>query len=141
MDHPMSVFKTTTEAEYFLGRPWEMLGEDPDIGPKLGALNKVLGADYQNPGGGVRVHCKDGTVRVERGTAGQPGDIILSMDADVGHRFWQGAVNIPMALSKQQVKVEGKMSDVMSILPFLGPGFEMYKGFLHAEGRDDLIGA
>jgi hypothetical protein len=137
----MSIFKTTDEAEYFLGRPWEMLGEDPEIGPKLGSLNKVLGAEYQNPSGSIRIHCMDNQVRVERSTAGQPSDIVLAMDADVGHRFWQGAVNMPLALSKRQVTVEGKMSDVMSILPFLGPGFEMYKAFLHAEGRDDLVGA
>ena len=137
----MSIFKTPDEVEYFLGRPWEMLGEDPEIGPKLGSLNKVLGADYENPSASIRIHCTNNQVRVERGTAGQPSDIVLAMDADVGHRFWQGAVNMPVALSRGQVTVGGKMSDVMSILPFLGRGFEMYKAFLHAEGRDDLIGA
>jgi hypothetical protein len=136
----MGVFKTTEEAEHFLGRPWELLGEDPVIGPKFAALNKVMGAEYEEPQASIRIHCKDGTVRVERGTAGEPCDLTLHMASDTGHRFWQGAVNIPMALSKQQVKVDGKMSDVMSILPFMSPGFAMYKQCLKDEGREDLIG-
>jgi hypothetical protein len=136
----MSIFTSTEEAEHFLGRPWELLGEDPEIGPKLGSLDKVLGADYVEPEGSIRIHCTGGTVRVERGTAGQPGDVILEMSADTGHRFWQGAVNIPIALSTQQVKVEGKMSDVMSILPFLSKGFEMYTQVLRDEDRAELIG-
>lgn len=136
----MSIFTTTAEAEHFLGRPWELLGEDPEIGPKLGSLEKVLGAEYVDPEGSIRIHCTGGTVRVERGTAGQPGDVILHMSGDTGHRFWQGAVNIPVALSSQQVKVEGKMSDVMSILPFLSRGFEKYKRFLVDEDRAELVG-
>jgi hypothetical protein len=136
----MSIFTSTEEAEHFLGRPWELLGEDPQVGPKLGALDKVLGADYVDPDGSLRIHCTGGTVRVERGTAGQPGDVILQMSADTGHRFWQGAVNIPMALSKQEVTVEGKMSDVMSILPYLSKGFEKYKQVLEEENRTELIG-
>jgi hypothetical protein len=136
----MAIFTNTEEAEHFLGRPWELLGEDPEIGPKLGGLGKTLGAEYVDPEGSLRIHCADGSVRVERGTAGEPGDVILHMDADTGHRFWQGAVNIPLALSRQQVKVEGKMSDVMSILPYLNAGFEKYKQFLREEQREELIG-
>lgn len=136
----MSVFTTTEEAEHFLGRPWELLGEDPVVGPKIGSLEKVLGAEYEDPRASLRIYCTGGTVRVERGVTDQPGDVILSMAADTGHRFWQGAVNIPMALSKQEVKVDGKMSDVMLVLPYLGAGYDMYKQFLKDEGREELIG-
>jgi hypothetical protein len=62
------------------------------------------------------------------------------MASDTGHRFWQGSVNIPLALSKQEVSVDGKMSDVMLALPFLGPGYELYKQHLKDAGREDLLG-
>jgi hypothetical protein len=134
------VFTSTDEAEQFLGRPWELLGDDPEIGPKLGALDRVLGAEYEDPKAVLRIICKDGTVKVERGSQVPEPDVMLQMTADTGHRFWQGAVNIPMALAKKDVAAVGKMSDVMKVLPFLNPGFDLYKQYLRDQNREDLLG-
>lgn len=135
----MSVFADVAEAEQILGRPWELLGEDPEVGPKIGALNKVYVAEYEDPAAKLTIYCADGTVRVERGVSGEA-DATLRMSADTGNRFWQGAVNLPMALAKKEVALDGKMSDVMACLPYLGPGYELYKQYLHDQGREDLIG-
>src|SRR5258706_4518737 len=45
----MGVFKDGEEASQFIGRIWELLGEDPDIGPKLVATNLVLRGRYTDP--------------------------------------------------------------------------------------------
>ena len=135
----MGVFKDGNEASQFIGRIWELIGEDPDIGPKLVATNLVLRGTYTDPEYQVTVSCGDGSVKVEHGESGTAPDVTLLLTADMGHRFWLGALNLPMALARREIQLEGKMSEVMKVLPFLKPGFQIYRDHLVREGRAELL--
>lgn len=135
----MGAFKDTEEAEHFLGAIWERMGADPDLGPKLRSTNTVMRAIYTDPPGQVTITCNetDGVV-LERGDTDTEPLVTLFMAADMGNRFWLGAVNMPMALSRGQIKAEGQMSDIMKLLPMLKPAFALYRGILEEAGRTDL---
>ena len=135
----MGVFKDGNEASQFIGRIWELIGEDPDIGPKLVATNLVLRGRYTDPEYQVTVSCRDGSVKVEHGESGTAADVTLLLSADMGNRFWLGAVNMPMALARREIQLEGKMSEVMKVLPFLKPAFAIYRSHVVASGREDLL--
>jgi putative sterol carrier protein len=135
----MGVFKDSTEASQFIGRIWELLADDPDIGPKLAATNLVMRGSYTDPDYVVTIYCQAGSIKVEHGDTTTEADATLILSADTGHRFWLGAVNLPMALARGQVKAEGKMSEVMKVLPFLKPAYDIYRAHLVAAGRDDLL--
>lgn len=135
----MGVFKNADEAGRFIGHIWELLGEDPDVGPKLAATNLVMRGVYTDPVYQVTIVCKDGAVKIEHGESDIEADATLILSADTGHHFWLGAVNIPMSLARGQIKAEGKMSEIMKVLPFLKPAFQIYKDYLVREGREDLL--
>jgi hypothetical protein len=135
----MGVFKDTDEAARFIGRIWELLADDPEIGPKLAATNLVMRGVYTDPEYQVTVLCRDGAVKVEHGESDIVADASLLLAADMGHHFWLGAVNLPMALARGQIKAEGKMSEIMKVLPFLKPGFQIYRDHLVREGRAELL--
>ncbi len=135
----MGVFKDADEAAQFIGRIWELLGEDPDVGPKLAATNLVLRGVYTDPVYQVTILCVNGCIKVEHGETDVEADAALLLTADMGHHFWLGAVNIPMALARGQIKAEGKMSEIMKVLPFLKPAFQIYRDHLVREGREDLL--
>jgi hypothetical protein len=135
----MGVFKDQDEAARFIGRIWELLGDDADIGPKLAASNQVLRGSYTDPVYQVTITCKDGAVKVEHGENDLEADATLILTADTGHHFWLGAVNIPMALARGQIKADGKMSAIMKLLPILKPGYAIYRDHLVREGREDLL--
>ncbi|MHB1710605.1 MAG: SCP2 sterol-binding domain-containing protein [Acidimicrobiales bacterium] len=135
----MGVFKDTAEAEKFLGGIWEKIGEDPDLGPKLEAADIIMRGAYEDPVATVTITCKPGGISVECGETATEPDATLIMPADMGNRFWLGAVNLPMALARGQIKAEGKMSDIMKLLPLLKPAFQIYREFLKVEGREELL--
>lgn len=135
----VGVFKDAEEAAQFIGRIWELLADDPEIGPKLIATNLALRGCYTDPEYQVTVICQDGSVKVEHGESDTVADVTLHLRADIGHRFWLGALNLPMALARREVRLEGKMSEVMKILPFLKPAYGIYRAHLVASGREDLL--
>src|SRR4051812_9812105 len=114
----MAVFKDADEASQYIGRIWELIGDDPGIGPKLGATNLVMRGSYPDIDYQVTITGRDGSVKVEHGETDTVPDATLILSSDMGHRFWLGAVNLPMALARGQIKAEGKMSEIMKTLPF-----------------------
>jgi hypothetical protein len=134
----MGAFKDTEEVEKFLGGIWEKMGSDADLGPKLRAANTVMRANYTDPPAQVTITCDASGVTVDRGSSDKTAIATLNMAADMGNRFWLGAVNLPMALSRGQITSEGKMSEIMKLLPMLKPAFALYKQMLADEGRPEL---
>jgi len=66
-------------------------------------------------------------------------EINLKMSADDAHRFWQGKLNMTVALAKKQVQVAGPMAKMMKLLPALRPAFPRYVEFLQANGHADKV--
>jgi hypothetical protein len=136
----VSVFKDTHEAEHFLGAIWERMAVDPKLGPKLMTANTVMRLAYSDPSATVTVTCNADGVALERGDTCTEPQLTLRMTADMGNRFWLGAVkNIPKALSRGEIKTEGQLPNVMRLLPVLLPAFALYRTILDDSGRSDLI--
>ena len=68
------------------------------------------------------------------------GEIVMTMEADTAHKFWLGNLNVPLALAKRKVKVDGNLTKMMGLLPAIGPAYARYAEYLKANGRADLAG-
>jgi putative sterol carrier protein len=66
-------------------------------------------------------------------------EISLKMSADDAHRFWQGKLNMTVALAKKQVQVAGPMGKMLKLLPAMRPAFPRYREFLEANGFSDKV--
>lgn len=70
---------------------------------------------------------------------GVPSTVQLRMSSDNSNKFWQGKLNFTLAMAQRKVKLEGKRSVALKLLPLTGPLFENYIATLKAEGREDLL--
>jgi putative sterol carrier protein len=63
----------------------------------------------------------------------------LRMSSDDSNAFWQGKLNMTLAMAQRKVKLEGKRSQGLKLLPLTGPLFATYRQTLVADGRHDLL--
>jgi putative sterol carrier protein len=63
----------------------------------------------------------------------------LRMSSDNSNKFWQGKLNLTLAIAQRKVKLDGKRSVALKLLPLTGPLFEQYRQLLKDNGRQDLL--
>lgn len=66
-------------------------------------------------------------------------DVTFESSGEVGNRFWQGRLNVPMALARGQVKAKGAINRALKLLPILPGLFETYKEVLREKGAEELL--
>ena len=67
-------------------------------------------------------------------------DVTFSLNADVGHRFWCGKLNVPQALSRGQIKATGSIAGALKLLPLMPPLYGLYREVMTEQGRGaDLV--
>ncbi|MFZ5824130.1 MAG: hypothetical protein ACOY94_07370 [Bacillota bacterium] len=66
-------------------------------------------------------------------------DVSFELAADVGHQFWKGKLNVPMALARGQIKAKGQITKALKLLPLLPPLYQAYRDVLNERGETDLL--
>ncbi|WP_216828514.1 hypothetical protein [Alkalihalobacterium elongatum] len=67
-------------------------------------------------------------------------ELKFEMNADIGHKFWSGKVELSQALARQQMTAHGPLSKSLKVVPHLQGWFPLYKEHLIEVGREDLVG-
>jgi len=129
---------TAEEVHRYLGGIFETAFADPEIGPKLRATGLVVEFDYSEPDALITLDAS--SQRVVLGTLdGVTPMAKMSMKADTGNRYWQGKVNLPLAMAKGQIKVSGNIAGLIKLGPLGKKLFPLYVNALRCDGRDDLV--
>jgi len=68
-------------------------------------------------------------------------DVAFELAADVGHQFWKGKLNVPIAMARGQIKAKGQIPKALKLLPLLPPLYKAYTETLTARGETDLLNA
>jgi hypothetical protein len=133
-------FQDADELYRYLGRLLADLDEDPDIGPRFRKANTVVQYRTTNPDAVVTAKLLDGQDgQVDCGATALEPEVVLSMEADLAHRFWLGLVSPTKELARGNMKASGPVAKILRLVPLARPGFERYIERLRAEGRDDLL--
>jgi putative sterol carrier protein len=130
-------FKDADEVRHYIGGVFTGAFEDPEIGPKLRATGIVLGFDFTDPDATLVVDTTDGTVG--DGTGQGAPTAVMAMTADLGSAYWQGKVNLPLAMARGKIKVEGNIASLLKLAPLGKKLFPSYVDSLTASGRADLL--
>lgn len=131
-------FANSAEVVKYIGGIFEAAFTDPEIGPKLEATGLVVAFDFTDPDSVVLIDM--GNKKVQEGLAGGPApSATMSMTADLGSAYWQGKVNLPMAMAKKKIKVDGNVASLLKIAPLGKKLYPTYIERLKADGRDDLL--
>jgi hypothetical protein len=130
-------FKDSAEVRRYLGGIFETAFADPEIGPKLRDTGIVLKTVYSEPDAVILIDAVNGVVT--EGSADAVASAQMSMAADVGNAYWQGKVNLPLAMAKSKIKVEGNVASLLKLAPLGKKLYPRYIEALRADGRDDLV--
>ena len=136
----MPYFKDADEVYATLGKLFQDLAVDDELGPKFRKANTIVRYEFQDPDSAITVRLQeDQPGDVDFGESQMEPEVTMSMAADTAHRFWLGQVNITVALARGQIKAKGPVAKILKLVPLAKPVFPHYKAELEAQGRDDLI--
>ncbi|MDR3661810.1 MAG: SCP2 sterol-binding domain-containing protein [Mycobacterium sp.] len=131
-------FASSAEVAKYIGGIFEAAFDDLEIGPKLEATGLVVAFDFTDPEVIVLIDMANKTV--QEGLNGGPAPMAtMSMTADTGNAYWQGKVNLPLAMAKKKIKVDGNVASLLKLAPLGKKLYPPYIDRLKADGRDDLL--
>jgi len=133
-------FKDDQEVYATIGKLFEDLADDDELGPKFRKANTIVQYQYRNPESQITVKMLDGEDgQVDLGPTELEPEVVMTMEADTAHKFWLGKVNVTVALARGQMKAKGPVAKILKLVPLVKPVFPRYKAQLEAEGREDLV--
>lgn len=130
-------FKDAAEVRKYLGGVFEQAFNDPEIGPKLRDTGIVLKTVYTDPDAALIIDTVQGVVR--EAAEGDEASAEMTMTAETGNAYWQGKVNLPLAMAKSRVKVSGNVATLLKLAPLGKKLYPNYVAALEADGRADLL--
>jgi putative sterol carrier protein len=138
----LAYFKDAQEVYDTVGKLFQQLATDEELGSKFRKANTIVQYDYREPDSTITVRLQEGQPGdVEFGETEMEPEVTMSMEADTAHEFWLGKVNVTVALARGQIKAKGPVAKILKLVPLTKPVFPRYKAMLEADGRQDLIDA
>jgi putative sterol carrier protein len=138
----LAVFKDADEVYAYIGKLFEDLTVDEELGPKFRKANTVVQYKYRDPESTITVKLLEGEDgQVDLGETTLEPEVVMSMEADTAHRFWLGEVNVTVALARGQMKAKGPVAKILKLVPLTKPVFPRYRKMLEDSGREDLLEA
>jgi SCP-2 sterol transfer family len=131
-------FQNSAEVAKYIGGIFETAFNDPEIGPKLVDTGIVVAFDFTDPEAVVVIDMPNKSVR-NRLDGGPAPTATMSMTADTGNGYWQGKVNLPLAMAKKKITVSGNIASLLKLAPLGKKLYPSYIERLKNDGRDDLI--
>lgn len=131
-------FASSAEVTKYIGGIFEAAFDDPEIGPKLEATGLVVAFDFTDPEAIVLIDMANKSVQEGLEGGAQP-MATMAMTADTGNAYWQGKVNLPLAMAKKKIKVDGNVASLLKLAPLGKKLYPPYIERLKADGRDDLL--
>jgi putative sterol carrier protein len=132
-------FDDEQEVYRYLGELFRTLVVDEELAPKFLAANTVVQFKCDKPSSQITLKLLEGEAgEVELGPTELAPEVVLTMDADVAHRFWLGKLSVGMAVMRGQIKTHGPVAKIMGLAPLVTPVVPRYRALLEAAGRPDL---
>ena len=136
----MPYFRDAQEVYDTIGRLFEEIAADEELGPKFRKANTIVQYDHREPDSKITVRLReDQPPDVDFGETEMEPEVTMAMEADTAHRFWLGRVNVTVALARGQIKASGPVAKILKLVPLTKPVYPRYKALLEAQGRDDLV--
>jgi putative sterol carrier protein len=133
-------FADADEIYTFIGGLFTELEADPELSEKFKQANTTVRYEYTDPDAQITIVMREGEpARVDCGDSALTPDLVMTMPADLAHRFWLGKVNVTVALAKGEMRAKGPVAKILKLVPLLKPVFPRYRRLLAESGRQDLL--
>lgn len=135
----MSTFKNADEVYAFIGKAMEACVVEPKFVEATKDGNLVVLIQQTDPEAYVLVDFPGQKVLLGDAAKEAASTVQLRMSSDNANKFWQGKVNFTLAMAQRKIRLEGKRTTALALLPLTEPIFETYKTILTEAGRTDLL--
>lgn len=136
----MAYFEDEQEVYRYIGGLFRALLEDEELRAGLLKADTIVEYRYRRPDSEITVKLVEGEEpRVDEGPSNLEPELVMTMDADVAHRFWLGKVNPTVALARGQMRATGPIAKLLRLVPVVRPAFPRYRQMLEQAGREDLL--
>jgi hypothetical protein len=138
----MPYFKDAEDVYKHLGRLFEDIIADDDLGPRFKATDTVVQIRMRRPDSQLTLKALgEEDLQIDFGITELRPEVVLAMDADTAHRFWLGKVNVTVALARGQINARGPVAKILKLVPLVDPVRARYREVLQQAGREDLARA
>jgi hypothetical protein len=130
----VTVFESTSEFREVIDRTFQLMSDDPDMGPRLRDADTPQRFEFSD---------LDLVVNIRAGGADEPNlvwewsddvswepRVRMSMNADTANRYFQGKENIAIAIARRRIKTGGDVKAALALIPVTKPLFERYRAML-----------
>jgi hypothetical protein len=134
----MGGFKSADECREVIGRAFELMSSDSDMGPKLREAESPQRWEFPDLDLVVNVTAAESGSRSNLrwewsdDVAWEP-EVLMTMDSEVANRYFQGKENIAMAIARRRIKTSGNVKKALALVPVTKPVFKLYREMLEAE--------
>jgi putative sterol carrier protein len=135
----MPVFADAEEVYTYIGGAFATAVHDPSFIEATKGTGLVVRLIQTDPDCEMVIDFEGQKVFTGAAAEGMPSSVQLRMSSDNSNKFWQGKLNFTLAMAQRKVKLDGKRSVALKLLPLTGPIFAKYIESLKAAGRDDLL--
>jgi putative sterol carrier protein len=135
----VSAFKDADEVYAYIGKMFEIAVVEPTFVEATKDTDLVVLLTQTDPAATILIDFPGQKVQFGDAAAGARPTVRLRMSSDNSNRFWQGKLNFTLAMAQRKVKLDGKRSVALKLLPLTTPLFDTYKTTLRDAGRDDLL--
>ncbi|MYV56713.1 SCP2 sterol-binding domain-containing protein [Streptomyces sp. SID3212] len=119
----MAVFESSAAAEEIFGRLFGILLEDEAFTSQLRAHDLSIRLTQTGPDCNIHVSADKLIVGAD---APEDATIKIKMSSDTAHSLWLGKLMMPTAIATGKVRIRGKVSRVLELVPILRPAFDEY---------------
>jgi len=130
-------FKDADEVRHYIGGVFTRTFGDAELAGRLRSTGTVLKLDFSDPDTVLVVDMVGQSVG--DGTGQPTPTATMKMTAELGSAYWQGKVNLPLAMARRTIKVEGNVAGLLTLAPLGKKLFPSYVAALEADDRRDLI--
>ncbi len=131
-------FSSAEELREVMDRVFEIMSEDPDMGPKLRDADVPQRFEFQD---------LDAVVNVRAGQAGEDANlhwewsddvdwkpkVKMTMSSETANRYFQGKENVPLAIARRRIKAGGDVKAALSLIPITKPVYARYRALVEAD--------
>jgi hypothetical protein len=134
----VSGFKSADECREVIGRAFELMSTDPEMGPKLREADTPQRWEFPDLDLVVNVTAADDGSRENLrwewsdDVSWEP-EVLMTMDSGIANRYFQGKENIAMAVARRRIKTSGNVKKALALVPVTKPVFAKYRAMVEAE--------
>jgi hypothetical protein len=133
-----ATFSSPREFREVIDRVFEMMSDDPDMGPKLRDADVPQRFEFPDVDMVVNIRAaasgEDGCLHWEwSDDVGWDPRVKMEMSSETANRYFQGKENVAIAIARRRIKTGGDVKAALSLIPITKPVYARYREMLERE--------